>query len=361
MKPRFWIRLVAAFCCGINGTVMGDYTLITNCCPVAGGFMVEWVSGEEVMVKWSPDLVFTPFINLSVELPSTQSCYTDTVHSADNKCFYRVERLWPEGMVLIPGGTNIGTNPLGTGEEYASGYPQTYSLTVSAFYMDRTEITKAKWDTVYNWALQHGYQFDNAGWGKASNHPVFMVTWSDCVKWCNARSQMENKIPCYTVDGGTYSTGQSEPDCNFSANGYRLPTATEWEYAARGGDSSRRFPWGDTINHDNANYSAVGSGFSYDTSPYTTSTYHPTYAEGDGPYTSPVGSFSANGYGLYDMSGNVWEWCNDWNPGREGSSRVVRGGCWASHASFCRPARRNGYDPNGWSYYFGFRAVLAAH
>ncbi len=248
----------------------------------------------------------------------------------------------PSGMVRIPGGSNSGSNPLGTGESYdGTYYPATYSLTVSAFYMDRTEVTKAQWDTVYNWAVSHGYSFANAGSGKAANHPVQTVSWYDCVKWCNARSQMEGRTPCYNL---------SDWSCNFSANGYRLPTNTEWEYAARGGLSGKRFPWGDTITHNQANYNSY-SGDTYDISP--TGGHHPSYATGSYPYTSPVGSFSANGYGLYDMVGNVWEWCND----ASGSGRDVRGGSWFSLAYSARCGNAYWGNPVNACSYLGFRTV----
>ena len=218
----------------------------------------------------------------------------------------------PEGMVLIPAGTNSGTDP-----DFGA-----YSLTVDTFYMDRTEVTKAQWDAVYAWAVTNGYSFDHAGSGKAANHPVQTVNWYDCVKWCNARSQMEGRTPCYTTDGAVYRTGQNDGVvCSFSINGYRLPTGAEREYAARGGLSSKRFPWGDTITHSNANYNSDAT-YTYDISP--TRGYNPTYATGDMPYTSPVGSFALNGYGLYDMAGNVWEWCWD----NSGSGRSIWGGGW---------------------------------
>ena len=249
----------------------------------------------------------------------------------------------PSGMVTIPGGSNSGTDP-----DFG-----TYSLTVSTFYMDRTEVTKAQWDTVYNWAVTHGYSFSNSGQGKASNHPVQTVNWYDCVKWCNARSQMEGKTPCYTVSGSTYKTGESAPSCNFNVNGYRLPTNTEWEYAARGGLSSRRFPWGNTINHNYANYRANGSAYSYDTSPYSTYTFHPSYAVGGSPYTSPVGSFSSNGYGLYDMSGNIWEWCWD----ASDSYRYIRGGGWLDYPYGARCGHAYWRSPDYEHISGGFRAV----
>ena len=246
----------------------------------------------------------------------------------------------PAGMVRIPGGTNSGTDP-----DYGA-----YSLTVQTFYMDTTEVTKAKWDEVATWAVAHGYTDIPAGGGKASNHPVQTVSWYACVKWCNARSEMEGKTPCYTVGGSVYRTGTNSPAYNSSANGYRLPTSTEWEYAERGGLSGKRFPWGDTITHSQANYNSSSS-YGYDTSPKRG--YHPTYATGSTPYTSPAGAFAANVYGLYDMAGNVWEWCID----TSGSHRIIRGGSWYDDADIARCRYSRWYGPDYANYYCGFRAV----
>ncbi|MDA0841306.1 MAG: SUMF1/EgtB/PvdO family nonheme iron enzyme [Planctomycetota bacterium] len=143
--------------------------------------------------------------------------------------------------------------------------------------------------------------------------------------------------------------------------------------AARGGASGRRFPWSDSdnISHTRANYHAAG-GESYDDSNGVG--YHPTYNDGIFPYTSPVGSFAPNGYGLYDMAGNLAEWCWDWfgytyyasSPGTDprgpapGSYRVLRGGRWNDYASRCRVATRDGHSPGYESYILGFRLVRAA-
>lgn len=237
----------------------------------------------------------------------------------------------PTGMVLIPGGTNTGTDP-----DFSA-----YSLTVGAFYMDQYEVTKTKRDEVFTWAVANGYSFDNVGAGKASNHPVCFVSWYDCVTWCNARSQKDGRTPCYNLSTWV---------CNFSANGYRLPTNMEWEYAARGGLSGKRFPWGDTVTHTQANYYGYPSAYTYDLG-YPG--FNTLYWTGSTPYTSPVGSFTANGYGLYDMAGNVWEWCND----TSGSSRYFRSGSWDGSANYLRCGYKGWDDPNFALNNIGLRAV----
>ncbi|HNQ90579.1 MAG TPA: SUMF1/EgtB/PvdO family nonheme iron enzyme [Verrucomicrobiota bacterium] len=296
------------------------------------------------------------------------------------KRFYRVGVVVvvppPPGMVRIPAGSFQMGDTFGEGD---SDERPVHTVTVSAFSMDRTEVTKVLWDEVRTWALANGYSFDNAGGGKGADHPVQTVSWYDGVKWCNARSQKEGRTPAYYTSAAkttVYRTGQVDVQNDWVKwdAGYRLPTEAEWEYAARGGLSGMRFPRGDTISHSQANYWSYWEsgrpGYGYDVS--TTEGPHPDYDVGDWPYTSPVGSFGANGYGLYDMVGNVWEWCWDWYSGAHygssasvdlggaasGSYRVIRGGAWGGSARGCRVTHRSRRWPGDGDDFGGFRSVL---
>ena len=275
-------------------------------------------------------------------------------------------------MVLVPAGTFAMGNHFNEG--WSEEFP-VHDVFVSAYYMARTPATFAEWQSVHAWAVANGYTFDNTGAGKGPDHPVHTVSWFDVVKWCNAKSEMKGLTPVYrTGAGAVYRTGQTTPEIVYANNGFRLPSEAEWEKAARGGEAGMRFPWGDTISHENANFIANGSAYPYDVSPYTDWTYHPDYEMGPTPYTAPAGSFAPNGYGLYGMAGNVWEWCNDWydsafysvssggNPTgpASGSYRVGRGGSWNTFAVYCRVATRDGSFPDGRGFALGFRPARSA-
>ena len=325
----------------------------------------------------------------------------------------------PPGMVLIPAGEFLMGNSMDPNEGYSDELPR-HAVYVDAFFMDSCEVTNQKYADALNWAWAQGglitvtsgvvYTYDGTSYGYCDtttssshsritwdpnshtfgvvagkeNHPMVRVSWYGSVAYANWRSGMSGLAPCYDLSTWT---------CNFGS-GFRLPTEAEWEKAARGGAAGHRFPWSDqdTIQHARANYSS-DSYFPYDTSP--TRGYHPCWGTGSYPYTSPMGFFTgalrykvdwgwpgtptsyqtangANGYGLYDMAGNVWELCNDWygetyygsspynNPHGPitGTYRVLRGGSWPHIANYCRVANRFTLTPDYRGADFGIRCAM---
>jgi sulfatase modifying factor 1 len=348
--------------------------VITNLTMVRGmwQFSVQSDLGITNQVQCCTNLSQTNWVVLT-NLMVVQSPYlfADMSTASASRRFYRVTALTdttstpPNGMVLIPAGSFTMGDTL-DGEFDA--IPTT--VNVSAFYMDVNLLSYSQWQAVYYWATNHGYSFVNPGLGKAANHPVQTVDWYDVVKWCNARSQEAGRTPVYYTDAGftrVYTNGEVTPYANWAANGYRLPTEAEWEKAARGGLVGQRFPWGDVITENLANYEGATYLFGYDLGP---SGYNAIGSiGGTSPATSPVGSFAANGYGLYDMAGNVFEWCWDWfgtpyaggtdpRGPASGGDRMLRGGAWDYDAGTCQAAHRYDSVPADSEDAYGFRSVL---
>ena len=294
----------------------------------------------------------------------------------------------PQGMVLIPGGE------FEMGNHFSEGDPNelpVHSAHLDSFYLGIHEVTNRQYANALNWALAHqlldvasGFvrgrgssavycdttsssslsqiTWDGATFGSIAgreDHPMVRVSWYGAVAYANWRSTREGRNPCYDL---------STWECNFDVNGYRLPTEAEWEYAARGGthDPYHRYPWGNNIDGSNANY--WDSGDSSETGDYPWTTPVGYY---DGGQTPP-GSSMPNGYGLYDMAGNVWEWCNDryaadyyltaprhnaYGPDT-GARRVRRGGSWYGRTRVLRCASRSGINPGHRVLSGGFRLAL---
>ena len=229
-------------------------------------------------------------------------------------------------------------------------------VTVSSFYMGKHEVTQAEYQELMG---------TNPSYFKGPNLPVERISWFDAIEYCNKLSEKEGLIPAYTID-----KSQNDPanrntggirwilTWNRNANGYRLPTEAEWEYACRAGTTTP-FNTGNNITSSQANYDG--------NRPYNNNAKGANLQK-----TTPAGTFSPNSFGLYDIHGNVGEWCWDWNgeyfrePEADplgavsGVYRVFRGGSWNSSGQFVRSACRSGFAPSNGGYYLGFRLVRNA-
>ena len=212
-------------------------------------------------------------------------------------------------MVYVSGGTFI------MGGDESSDQTPTHSVTLSSYYICKYEVTQALWRAVMG---------SNPSKFKGDNLPVEQVSWNDCQTFINRLN-------------------------SYTGRNFRLPTEAEWEFAARGGNYSRHYKYS-------------GSNYINDVA---------WYGDNSGDRTHPVGTKQANELGLYDMSGNVWEWCSDWYGSyssysqtdpigpNNGSNRMDRGGCWGNFAKRCRPAYRSYGTPGYRDHGRGLRLVLS--
>ena len=296
----------------------------------------------------------------------------------------------PGDFVLLPSGTFFMGAPSDEPGSRTDERPQHWVTLTHDFYLQSTEVTNQQYADLAQWALGHGYctasssslrdaldgstqelldmddgdcEISFSGGlftvdaGK-ENHPVMKVTWYGSAAYCDWLSLYEG-LPRAYDHTGTWTCNGNSP---YTATGYRLPTEAEWEYACRA-ETTTPFNTGDCLD--------AGTEANYNGS-------NPPSGCPSGPYEGwkvEVGSYPPNAWGLYDMHGNVFEWCNDWylrgyyssSPGTDpvggppGSYRVLRGGGWYYYAVHCRSARRHRYYPyNGGYYFIGFRPARSA-
>jgi formylglycine-generating enzyme required for sulfatase activity len=288
----------------------------------------------------------------------------------------------PGGMVRIPGGTFTMGSPPGEPEREEEAQHQ---VTVSPFSMGQYEVTVAEFRAFVNatgyrttaeisgggmvWVNNKWEQKADANWrnpyfSQGDSQPVVLVSWYDAIEYCNWRSQNKRLKPAYTIDKNHPDPNNKNQSDNLKwivgwnrgTTGYRLPTEAEWEYACRAGTATP-FSTGDNITTEQANYNG-----NYPYNGNTRGVYHQKPVA--------VGSFPPNPFGLYDMHGNVFEWCWDWSGGyaldgaqtdpsgaASGSIRVIRGGSWYGSARVLRSAGRYYVTPSGRYSSVGFRLV----
>ncbi len=293
-----------------------------------------------------------------------------------------------DGLVLIKGGSFEMGDQFGDGEDNEK---PVHSVSVNDFYMGQYEVTVEEFSrfvnaTKYQTDAEKGdgsYAYDSEGkWGKQAgvnwrhnetgklrpsseyNHPVVHVSWNDAVQYCNWLSRQNGYQPVYTINGSSVSA-------NWQANGYRLPTEAEWEYAARSGGKKYKYAWGNSTTPQ-ANIGDESLKKKYPSWSWSIwENYNDGYV-----YTAPADKFLQGDLGLHSITGNVWEWCWDWygsdyygesnnisNPKgpASGSYRVLRGGSWRYIPANVRCANRDGYNPDYRGSDVGFRLSRAAY
>ncbi len=259
------------------------------------------------------------------------------------------------GFVYLPASSFTMGSPASEKDRSGDEGPQ-HEVRLSAFAIGQYEVTQTEWQAVMG---------SNPSNFKGDRLPVEQVSWYDILVYCNKRSRKEGLVPCYSISGstdpgrwGAVPTSRNGTwdavRCDWSANGYRLPTEAEWEYAAKGGAAAGSLAV-NAVYAGSAELDSVA-----------------WYIGNSGNMTHPVGQKAANALGLYDMAGNVWEWCWDWykdtyyasSPGSDprgadsGAYRVLRGGSWDYDGLYLRSALR-GYNGPGLRYSSsGFRVVV---
>jgi formylglycine-generating enzyme len=252
---------------------------------------------------------------------------------SSNKLHY----LLPNSMVKIDGGSYM----MGSkDEDYKadSDEQKEHEVSVNTFELNKYEVTVWEWKQYVKEKKLKMPVAPKTGFNDKA--PINNITWVDAINYCNWLSKKEGLTPVYTSKGPFYY-------CNFKANGYRLPTEAEWEFAAKGGIKTKKFTYSGGNNLDEVAWHKGNSGGK----------------------TQTIGTKTANELGLHDMTGNVWEWCWDWynkeyyktetkdNPtGPEmGDKKCVRGGSYDSDKNYLRPANRISTFPDKTHEFYGFR------
>ena len=389
-------------CSALSAQTLSNITLAYSCpCKVTATYDLDTGQSNQpadVLLYFSTDTLgyhspgttvgnWQLFATFPQKTAGTHTDFVDCNTALYGQFFFKLEVVGQQqccqpttidlAMIFVEGGTfRLGAAV----QPSPDGYPGTevaitnaHAVTLSNFCISETQVTQAQFETVMG--VNPSY-FKVAPYLPSDNKPVEQVNWYDAITFCNKLSLMEGKTPVYSVSGVTdwlnlaygtiptsYNSTWNAATMELSANGYRLPTEAEWEYAARGGKQSLTaqgsppdfyYSGGNTAN-DVAWYS--GNNGSYGM---------PTYG------TKPVKQKQPNALGLYDMSGNVWEYCWDWNAiytnapvenptgPSSGTFRMSRGGSWHDNAYCARVSYRYNYSHYTRNLYIGFRLARSS-
>jgi len=295
--------------------ITASATMLEACASQMSTMVVPTATAIPPVNEATPTLKVDPTATAS---PVSKATPTATATPTAEPAGTTTEPATPE-MVLV----EAGSFKMGSTKGLEDEQPVHTVKMTRPFYVARYAVTFEEYDRFRRVK-------EDGGWGRGKR-PVMGVDWNDAVAYCNWLSKQEGRPPCYSGGGKTIQ-------CDFSANGYRLPTEAEWEYAARGGRKSKGYLYAGSNNPDDVAW----------------------YVGNSGDQTHPVGQKQPNELGLYDMSGNLWEWCWDWHskdyyassPANDptgpssGSEKVRRSGSWREAANYIRTTFRSAGSPS---------------
>jgi serine/threonine protein kinase len=342
----------------LSSSILGSITIETN----EPGHTI-WMNGKktEFLTPYTfKNIIPNKEYRFAIETETTFSeDYSVKIKEKENKVvkiikFREVPEV-PANLIFVKGGTfQMGQpDPNTNGTRWLGDEQLVHEVFVDRFFIGKYPVTQKEYEEIMrnNPSYFKEEKVIKTGFLKIASKverltvpekPVERVSWYDAVEFCNKKSIKEGLTPCY-------SGSSKNIECDFTANGYRLPTEAEWEYAARGGNKSRSYKYSGSDNIEDVAW----------------------YYGNSGDITHPVGTKQPNELGIYDMSGNVWEWCNDWydanyyekssknNP--KGPDRsiyhVLRGGCFPDSDFCCLAVGRNYDGPTSSDIGYGFRLV----
>ena len=313
-------------------------------------------------------IIFTCFFITALSVTSITGCTNTRDETAGLTV---IDGFLP--MVWIPAGTFIMGSP--ESEPSRNMNEIQHQVTINAgFYMSVHQVTQKQWKELMGedeaWQSLMNQGMYGKEYGIGDDNPMYYINWYDAIEFCNKLSEIEGLTVAYRLNEETRAVEIIE-----GSTGYRLPTEAQWEYACRGHypnkeEETNTMPFGvgdgTKITYELANFHTF---YPYDISTDFPGQYKDIEGAGYLGKTSPVGSYAPNNYGLYDMHGNVWEWCLDWFGAYSGEApvdpqgpdtgenRVLRGGCWDNIGAHIRSAYRGLTDPEFRGDIFGLRPV----